>query len=454
MNLSLGQIFIIQIIAIFASWLLFFRKGDLPLIIKVMVFVAYMTVPLGLFIKGFQSAIYVSDFVLPILVILLVGKPKALGVFANGSFLMLFFLLVVLPISMGFLHLVMSGEAGLGARNFKGDFIWLYRNITYLFIFGLGLLVNLTENQFRTFLKLNIGLAGVLAVMGLMNYFGPFNFSIVEDLMWKDWVHASYSQNRIGLGFMGLFRGSVGQWFATIVVLVAGTYFYLFGLYRKLALVVMVFGIGMVLLSYSRAGIVGMSLGLVLLGLFGIGGRQRVLAFVGILVLFLWVGLQGDILTKRIDTIFDSDSAKTTRVDAWTRSADFFSKEPQSFFVGVGPTNRETVRKITGAYGAHNAYVDVIFRLGIFGLVSLLGFILILYRTLSKRMSGLDRRRKVVFKSAIIILAVNSVIGVTQDHLLHDYSSYTMGFYLYLLYGVFAGMRWTKEDQLNLSNSC
>jgi hypothetical protein len=44
-------------------------------------------------------------------------------------------------------------------------------------------------------------------------------------------------------------------------------------------------------------------------------------------------------------------------------------------------------------------------------------------------------------------------MGMTQEHLLHDYASYTMGVYIYLLYGVILGIESPSEMEESMSEA-
>jgi O-antigen ligase len=329
----------------------------------------------------------------------------------------------------------------------KGQVIWLYRNLTYVALLAYGLSLRLTIGQVILFFQMNIVLAGILALMGFVGYFGPVNLAFFEDLAAKELVQESYSENRIGLGFMGLFRGSVGQWFAMVALLIAGTYAVMPRRYRFLASVVMGASIGVILLSQSRAGLVGLGIGFVLLSLLSQGWVPRVMAVVGVSGTVAWILLKQDVLANRAASIFSGAQNAYDRVEAWGRAYSFFSRHADALLFGVGPANREMVFQVIGAYGAHNEYIDVVFRLGFVGLVGLLGFLLVLILTLWKARNKFGWEGRTILTTSTILVIANCVMGATQAHLLHDYASYTMGVYIYLLYGVVLGIKPPLETE-------
>lgn len=433
------QLLAIQCAIAVATYVCLFRKTDLPFGLKMVLIGSYITVPLALLIKGIQSAIYVSDLFLPMFLISALLSSRESRNARYGLATALFLLIVMLPLVLVFLQ-TFTGAQGGGSRNVKGDIIWLYRNLTYVALLKYGLSLRLTTAQVISFVQMNIVLAGILALMGLVSYFGPVNLAFFEELALKEWVEEGYRESRIGLGFMGLFRGSVGQWFAMVALLIAGTYAVMPRRYRFLAIFVMAASIGVVLLSQSRAGLVGLGIGFVLLSLLAQGWVPRVAAVVGISGTLAWILLKQDVLANRAISIFSGTQNAYDRVEAWKKAYDFFGQHLDALLLGVGPANRDTVFKVIGAYGAHNEYIDVVFRLGFVGLVGLLGFLLVVVLALWKARSKFGREGHVILTTAAILVGVNCVMGATQEHLLHDYASYTMGVFIYLLYGVVLGI--------------
>lgn len=436
-----GLLFILQSAVLLLTYGLFFRKVDVPLGLKAVLIGAYGTVPLALLMKGIQSAIYISDLFLPAFLIAALSTPRVASGPRRGLVTTLLSLIVIFPLIIAFVQgFVGDQRGGLGSRNINGDVIWLYRNLTYVVVLWYGMSLRLAEHQVVSFVQMNVVLAGILGLMGFVSYFGSVNLAIFEELAWKEWVEEGYGEQRIGLGFMGLFRASVGQWFAMVAILIAGTYSVLSRRYRISAVLVMGVSIGVILLSQSRAGLVGLGIGLLLLSVLAHGWVPRVTAIVGACGMAGWIVFKQDVLMNRAVSIFSGTQNAHDRILAWGKSYDYFSQHTEAFFFGVGPANRDAVFKIIGEYGAHNEYIDVLFRLGFFGFVGLMGFLLALIAALLKARHRCGYEGQAILTTAVIVVIVNCVIGVTQEHLLHDYASHTMGVFIYLFYGLMLGI--------------
>lgn len=449
MTPSVPELFGAQLLLSLMLWGLFFHRLAVPFGVKALTTVAYATVPLGFAVEGTQSAIYLSDFLSPFLLYGVLTRGFVSRLLSNNCFLWLAALLVVLPVFFGMAYMADDGGAtGLGARDVRGDIIWVYRNMTFLLLFGYGLSLRLTVDQFAAFVKMNLVLALVLALIGLLNYFGPVNLAFFDEMNNQFAFEQDYGASRIGAGFMGLFRASVGQWFATIVVLAVGAYGALSPGYRRLSLAVMFLGVGMILLSYSRAGFVGMGVGLVLLGVFGTGARQRFAALGGVAAAAGWLIWQSGALVDRVSTIYTGKSAAGGRIGAWERTLHFFAHDGNALLLGVGPTNRQAVAKIAGTYGAHNEYLDVVYRFGITGLVVLLVVLALLAVHLKRQRRHAPTPRMPLLNMVFAVFLINCVMGLSQEHLLHDYASYTLGVFLYLFYGLAFGVRWTTGEEV------
>lgn len=446
MTPSIFHLLLVQLAIATLLWFLFFRKMLVPLGGKILTIVAYITVPAILAVKGTQSAIYLSDLVFPFLVYALLARRTDSRLLANHCFIWLMVLLVVFPIIFGVAYMLsQGGNIGLGARDIKGDIIWLYRNFTFLMLFGYGLRLNLSPAQFVEFVKMNLLLSLALAIMGLLNYFGPFNLAFFDQIDNKYAFEENFGDSRVGAGFMGLFRGSVGQWYAMIVVLGIGSYMFLSSVYRVVALLTVALGVGMILLSYSRAGLIGAGFGLALLALFGSGFKQRLAALGGIAVGVGWLILQPTTFIGRFSTIYTGKGEAGGRIGSWERTLEYFSNNQNALLMGVGPTNRNAIAEVAGTYGAHNEYLDVIYRFGITGVIVLLIVIGVLVFYFIKQRQEAQKNYVPLINTVISVLLINSVIGISQEHFLHDYASYTMGFFLYLFYGLAFGVTWNNQ---------
>jgi hypothetical protein len=440
MTFSIFVLFSIQLIVTFLGWLLFFRKLNVPFGPKFLAITAYLTSPIAIIIKGSQSAIYASDLIAPILLIYFIIYPNSRRALRAPSFFVLCVLLLILPFSMGFFHgIAEGGGLGFGSRDVKGDIVWIYRNLTYISVFGFGLSTRMTREEYGAFLQLNVGLGMILGLFGVLHYYGPYNLAVFEQYAIKGWESEGYVDTHAGLGFMGIFRASVGQWFATLIVLILGGYQFLSWGYRKVAWLLFTVSAGVIALSYSRAGFLGMIIGIVLVSVFSGSARQRWIGIFAIGPSTIWLFMASDALTERMTSIVTGAHGAHVRSLAWERAIDFLTSNPTELVLGVGPTNRQRVFEITGAYGAHNEYIDVIFRLGIPGLVVLAAFIIFLLRDILRKTAMLDKKSRTIVTSLLVVVIMNCFIGFTQANLIQDYSGYTVGFYLYLLYGIAAG---------------
>lgn len=446
MTPSIWDLFLFQSASALVLWVLVFRRLTVPFGGKLLAVTAYLTVPAFIAIKGTQSAVYVSDFAMPVLCYALVARGAVQRLMSDSCFLSMAAFLVLLPLFFGVMYMSLDGKApGFGSRDVKGDIIWVYRNVTLLALFAYGLSMQLSRGQFVDFVKLTLVLALVLAIAGALNYFGSFNLAFFDELNNPLAFRDDYNTSRIGAGFMGLFRGSVGQWFATVVVMAVGVYGSLSGGYRKVALFVIVAGVGMILLSYSRAGLVGVCLGFLVLAIFGSGVMQRLTAVAGVVVVAGWLIWQSAALLKRVSTIYTGETEAGGRISSWIRTLNYFIHSREGLLMGVGPTNRQAVADIAGTYGAHNEYLDVIYRFGITGLVVLVIVIVLLMRRVWKHRGTVDEQTLPLVNMVIAVLLVNYAIGLSQNNLMQDYSNYTVAFFTYLVYGMALGVKWEES---------
>jgi len=449
MTAEIYNLFFIQITLVVGIYVLFFREKKVPSIIKLLVITAYVTIPISIMVKGIASAIYLSDLIGFIIIFYFLMR---LGLFRylliNRYFLSLFILLILLPFSWG-LVLELSGEYVLTLRDWIDNVIWFYRNFVYLLVFGIGLSYKINIEEAKEFIEINLGFAALLASFGILSYVGHFNMAVFETIKWGGTIPVWFQKSHIGLGFMGLFRGSVGQWFVVVVLLSIGTFYFVSPKYRKVALITIIAGIGVILLSLSRAGFVGLVVGLTVFGLLSMSNKRQIGLFV--VLAFFSIGLFFGVVSTLKERFLPNwghvevtglGTATSLRLFGWQRSIEFFSHNFIHFLTGVGPVEREAVHEIAGIYGPHNEYLDVVFRSGFLGLVVLLWFLLIILLKFFRTRSKVDNFVKPVVGSLIAIIIANSVMALTQSHLLNDYATYTLGFYLYLLYGVFIGARW------------
>ena len=112
------------------------------------------------------------------------------------------------------------------------------------------------ESLGRDYVTLSSRFAVVLAMIGVLHYFTPLSVPVYERILRGGALPEGYID--AGLGFMGLFRGATGQLMTSVALLsLAGTG----RTWHGVALPI-VAGIN-VLMSGSRAGLLGFALGVV-----------------------------------------------------------------------------------------------------------------------------------------------------------------------------------------------
>lgn len=449
MTTEIYYFLLIQAALVAVVYAVFFRRTNVPSIVKLLVVAAYITIPVAILIKGMASAIYINDLIVPVLILYFLKRPRRLEILLmNRYFLAAAAFLIILPLIWGSI-LVISGEHVLTARDWLEKGVWFYRNFVYLLVFGVGLSLMMNREQVKGFIEMNLGFGALLAILGLVSYFGPFNMATFETIRWGGIVPEWFRENRMGLGFLGLFRGSVGQWFAMLVLLAVGSYYFVSPKFRKVALVVIIAGIGVILLSFSRIGFVGLIIGLLVLALSKVKSRRKMALVAALFAVTFFGVFGGDALRERFFEVEQIQvaafgEAAVQRVAAWEASIRHFSEHPHNFLIGIGPADREAIYEITGIFGPHNEYLDVIYRMGVFGLIMLLWFLFIILLKFLWVRSRAESFAKPVLWGLIAIIIANSAMALTQSHLLHDYATHTLGFYIFLLYGVFIGARWNE----------
>ena len=427
-------------------YLLVARRMNLPLIIKLLLIVCYSTVPVFIAVRGVASAVYLSDLFGLILILYHLAYPKFLHQLKRDPFLLTLSLLLVTLPAFTSLILTISGFQVLNLRNITVQGLWFYRNILFLAAYGAVAVQELTEKQIRAFIRLNLSLGLLLAGIGTLSYFRGWDLALYEALI----TGGPVSETRgtvVGAGFLGLFRGSVGPWFATLCILGLVNYTSEVGIWRKISLLTSVIAVIVLVFSFSRAGLLGLLVGLIMVVFLDIYCNKKTLWGLAVaLAVVLLMFLQGpqELKDRYLPTQWKEgpsglDPSASWRLRAWSTSLSLITSDVGLLLIGIGPTNREGVYELIGLFGAHNEYLDVIFRMGIIGF-------LVLILTLHNGLRQLVKKRKTeklstfsISKAGIAILIANAVIGITQTHLLHDHATYVWGFYLYTLYGLLIG---------------
>lgn len=440
MTLSLESTLVLHVCAIVSACLFFVDKREIPRPLQILTAAAFVTSPVVVLERGAQSAVYLTDILIPLIICVYARHMRMSEIVHDGRVLAFFVLLLGVPFFAGTLGFVLGGaDVSLLSRSTSATVLWLYRNACGILVFMLTISMRLTVSQVIAWIRMNLILVLVIAGAGVVTYLTPIDLAAFERIMPEvDPERLEHiDETRIGTGFLGLFRGSVGQWFGIQVVLLLGLLPVLERRHWPWALVGIVLSAAVVLMSYSRAGVIGMAVGILALSVFGQGWHQRSYGVFGAMLVVIIGFTQLDVIGDRLESIFtQGDRASAGRIIAWERSLNVFAIEPETFAIGVGPTNRQAVFKLIGAYGAHNEYIDAIFRMGVFGPIAIL---VVLYKLMSSywKLRGSEEPEVRYLGSTMVgVTIANAVIGLTQANLLHDYSGYTCWLFMYLLYGV------------------
>lgn len=439
-----SEVLLLNILAVGLAVVLFRDVRRLPLIVLACLAAVFVSTPVAVVMKGIKSAVYVVDLMPLVLVPFLLSAARR-RVFGEGVVLAVAMLLLVVPAVVGGVHYLVEGAGGgLWVRGAKEFWIWYYRNAILWLFFVAGVALRLDARAACGFVRANVGLGLVVGTVGLFGYSGVFDLAVFDRLAAVGDAERlrALGDSGIGAGFFGLFRGAVGQFFGSMVVLAAGAAACFVGARKVTALIGVGVGIGVVVLSQSRAGLVGMAVGLMVLGVVGRDMQQRVVGVVALLGIAGWVWWTFGEIGGRLESgIHLADQASAGRVLAWGRSLDYLWAHPGSMAIGVGPTDRAAIHEVTGAFGAHNEYIDSVFRGGVIGVASLLAVLLVLFRKLRGTQRLAEREVRTVGGAMLAVFLGNVVMGLTQGHLLRDYSDFVVGALIFLWYGVGVGLR-------------
>jgi len=423
------------------------RRLALPVLAKRLLLLAFMVAPVFIAIKGVESVMFASDLIGPVLMFVALKRWHDADPRIKSLRKLLLLLLLLWPLLMTVLAQGAGEGTHFGMRELQGLVIWIYRNAVLFSVFVLASSLRLSQQQFRQlllgFLVLSIGMVALAAV----NYLHIYNLAIFEELLssFQTLDESSYKTagTAWGFGYLGMFRGSMGQWYANSALLAVAAFMALRGMARMLALMIALASVVLVLISLSRAGLVATAISIFVYALLlGFRGWRLLLlgAVCGVALLPLF---EVEMLQQRIDSIFGYASSKeANRVDGWQLALSHFSDSAVDLLIGVGATNRERVFHIIGAFGAHNEYIDSVFRAGIGGVLLLLAFLATALRQGTRNyLQAGQADAKVIAAITPALLVSNAVLGITQDHLYRDYSSYATGPMMYLLYGVLLSLQ-------------
>lgn len=420
------------------------KKLRFPKVLKAQLYVVFITMPVYVAQKGAESLLYLSDFLTPFLMLFIAIRYNPLKEIKQRYVLiMLLFLLIFIPLLNGMIVSIIDGRAHT-QREILAMLVWFYRNFTYFIVFTSCLLLNMTHDEYSDFVKANLYYGLALGALGLLNYFGNIDMAVFERIKSDGELPEWFSQNRLGLGFLGLFRASVGQWFVLSLALVLGSYRQFTHSHKFTFLIFFVLAAIDILASFSRAGFVGLVILLVVSCFWWkLFSTKQVIAalLVAPMLILLLINFNPKIADRftamSSGNIDYNETSLSLRTGSVERSNNYFTDNILSLVFGIGPTNREGIYEICGTYGAHNEYYDIVFREGLFGLLILLLVLFYIYKCANFNYDDFNTRQRA--RTLGTILIVNVCFGLSQNHLIHDYASHTLGVYIYLLYGCLLG---------------
>lgn len=442
---SVIAIFFIQLVGFSAAYLLFLRKSEIPRFLVISTVCVYMSSPVFVVRSGITSALYISDFLLPFIIMILMIEKIKITKSDLRIIIMSVFLLLVFPFLSVIFGFISNSSANVGDENYAlATTLWFYRALTYLSLFIYGIRLKLSPSNLLHYFRMHLILTSVMVLFGLMNYLGGINLAAFELLSTVERnIYDDISDNSsYGYGFLGLFRATVGIWMAVSIVMFFGLIEAVKNRIELICIIfLIIFSFIIMLLSFSRAAVLGLVAGLVVLQLY----KQKRFSH-SIFILFLlgagWaVSVAVPEVSDRLLSLQDaSDDASVSRLTGWALGVSAITGSASLLLFGLGPASESAIFEIIGMFGAHNELVDVWFKLGTGGLVAELFLIYaIIYRA---RAWHQKEHAKARYASAIFIaiIAVNVVASFTQtSHLLQTYASHPWGVYIYLLYGVLLG---------------
>jgi O-Antigen ligase len=426
--------------------ILFARNINLPKDIKLISFSIFVNSPMYVAVSGALSCIYLSDIVLPLVcssAILRGTRSRTKEGRVLTAFALLLVILPVISLSINYI----SGYARSDSGRFStAAALWLFRHLNLFALLRYGIYKSLSVEQYLSFLKYIIILSSAMAVLGIANYIFGVDLASFEHLLAIGDGGESgqfISESRIGYGFLGLFRATVGQWCAVTCVLLIGTA-RLFDLkWKGIAIFLIGVFLSFILFSLSRAGIVSLVSGLCVLAYRSRNSSLRFfLALVSVIFVIVAAYYSSDAVIERLFSIFDqrNDEAIGLRYAAWTKSFEFFASNIFFMIFGIGPSDDEAIFNLIGTFGAHNEFIDSIFRVGMLGPIIILWILYLIYNRFDGRRSNWPPSMQIIGQSLVGVLVVNVVCSYTQNHLIQTYSTYSCGAFLYLIYGVSIGL--------------
>lgn len=416
---------------------------------------AYLTVPIALLRTGIAGALYVQDLLLPLaLLIILLTRPRFLFEGLERVEAWALGLTII-----GFPLLTTAVLVCLGKYNLsEGDALYFYRHTIYLMTFSACLGASLEPKAAEGFVRVIVALTVSLCCLALVQYSGLWDLDFFTQIK-SARGHTGQSPHTLlmGRGFVGLFRGSVGQWFAAGAVLSLA----LIALGRGntfLGIAGFALSTLAVLLSFSRTGMIGYVAGAAAFLLSVSGRRIAVGIFLmgtllqGLVVYALADPVAIEPIRSRYGTIGglwqpEQDPAFWARLSAWRASVEFFMEEPTRLLSGLGAVSDEQIFQLTGIYGAHNEFLQVIYKGGVFSLASLVLFIGLAFTSFLRAWLRSQGGARIVAGAALAVLAGNLTMAIPGSVFIGNYATHTVAVYNYVLIGTLLGaLRRTAES--------
>ncbi len=397
---------------------------------------------------GFETSLFIHDFLLPFLLIyLLFHLSKTDNKFVLFAAFAIF--LLYLPGTL------LGSWLNLGVK--YGWVTFLYRrfgSLVFLLLGVTGILRGVRANEFlETCVVLWIGMATV----GLMQFLG---FVEVDYLVRDDtFLGATIMQSTAAQkGFLGLNRGAVGLWGATIstycvAILVLDSNlgvrrFVIYTLAASLSYAVILF-------SGSRTGLLASVGALVFLGLRAMLMLKyvkaiRVVAFgiLGISLLFFLVAPGAKVVLDRLEGVSTLQPGLVQdRVRTQLNTIRFVVTNPRAATMGMGggAGHIQFKASVEGLSQPHNEYLQVLWESGILGLVFYLLLLWKLYFGMKPATPGYRSVLGIAVQSAFVAGMIAALaIG---NFMITDARLATYGMVMLFIYGlVMAQMRRYDEE--------
>lgn len=390
----------------------------------------FWVVPIVSIRGGMASAIYMSDLLaVPLAISYVIGnriRPRVDG----WALLAAMVLIPAMTTSVLFaLEMTTVGQA---------TFLHLFRHTGYICLY---LWMRDVGSSAISIIKTFVAGIILLSLVGALHYFGPADLDVFNHLAYN---RVTLAVPRLGTGFGGLFRGTVGHMFALLAILAFSLVFDQRGRWRVVGVVAWLLCASMIYSSYSRAGAVGMAVGsLIVVGFAGrhIARRGLIAILAGIALLVTWMALP-DAVAMQIRTRFDptygmslgyQDDAYWTRRDSIRTSIGLFMHDSAKLWLGTGAARDEAIAEAIGTWGAHNEFVQIVYT---GGLLSLVAFGIFLGTTARGIVVRKGAMRAGDVAAAFGVLSANVVIALPQSAYLGSYATHLSIIVSYAVTGV------------------